>query len=216
MKTLPTLLCFLMLIECSMAQESLKRGESPARRFPVPVITGEPNAALANPLNETNLPIFAVWQEMPAWPTDTNYPYHLRIAVWPDGRVVFARDPNVWNHDLLLGRIAGPTLDKLQQDIRKTGVFELKGNCYLVPDASVDCVMLSFGNSRQMLYWDEVENSGYGININPKPQHQSFKQAWWEVNRLALSALPNQAKKLDAHFQRPLKDWYLKRMIQSE
>ena len=97
------------------------------------------------------------------------------------GRVVFARDPNVWNHDLLLGRIPEEVLTRLKQDIRKKGVFELKGNCYLVPDASVDCVMLSFGNSQQMLYWDEVENSGYGININPKPHHLAFKKAWWEV-----------------------------------
>ena len=132
--------------------------------------------------------------------SDTNYPY-LRVAIWSDGRVVFARDPNVWNHDLLLGRIPEEVLTRLKQDIRKTGVFELKGNCYLVPDASVDCVMLSFGNSQQMLYWDEVENSGYGININPKPHHLAFKKAWWEVNRLVLSALPKQAGKVDIRFQ---------------
>ena len=102
------------------------------------------------------------------------------------------------------------------QNIRQTGVFDLKGHCYLVPDAPVDCVMLSFGDSQQMLYWDEVEDKSYGININPKPHHLDFKKAWWNVNQLALSVLPDQAKKLDVRFQRPPKEWYLKRMIQSE
>jgi hypothetical protein len=215
MKTLPVILCFLMLIECGMAQESLKRGKSPARRFPVPIITGEPSTILVNPLARTNLPILAVWQDNPGYNADTNYPY-LRVAIWSDGWVVFARDPNVWNHDLLLGRISEQTLDKLKQDIRKTGVFDLRGNCYLVPDASVDCVMLSFGNSQQLLYWDEVEHSSYGININPKPQHLAFKKAWWEVNQLVLSALPEKARKINTRFQKPPNGWYLKRMIQSE
>jgi hypothetical protein len=215
MKTLPAFLCFLILIECSMAQESLKRGEPPSRRFPVPVITREPSTVLTNPLNGTNPPILAVWQDNPGYNADTNYPY-LRVAIWADGWVVFARDPNVWNHDLLVGRIAEKVLIGLKQDIRKTGVFELKGNAYLVPDASVDCVMLSFNGSQQMLYWDEVEANRYGININPKPQHLAFKKAWWEVNRLALSALPKQARKVDTRFQKPPKNWYLKRRIQSE
>jgi hypothetical protein len=215
MKTLPVLICFMMFIECSLAQESVKPAASPARRFPVPVITGAPGTAIVNPLEGTNRPILAVWQDSPGYKADTNYPY-LRVAIWSDGRVVFARDPNVWNHDLLLGRIPEEVLTKLKQDIRKTGVFELKGYCYLVPDASVDCVMLSFGDSRQMLYWDEVEQGSYGININPKPHHLAFKKAWWEVNRLALSALPKQAKKIDARFQRSPESWYLKKMIQSE
>lgn len=204
-----------MFIECSMAQESSKQAASPARRFPVPVITEEPGTVLANPLAGTNSPILAVWQDSPGYNADTNYPY-LRVAIWSDGRVVFARDPNIWNHDLLLGRIPEKVLIALKQNIRKTGVFGLKGNAYLVTDASIDCVMLSFGDAQQMLYWDEVETVGYGININPKPHHLAFKQAWWDVNRLALSALPKQAKKVDARFQRPPESWYLKKMIQSE
>ena len=204
-----------VLVGCSLAQEVSSAAEAVVLRFPMPHVTSEPTAAVANPFDGTNSPIIAVWEDSRGFTADTNYPY-LRVAVWQDGKVVFARDPNVWNHDLLLGQLSAQALSKLKQDIRQTGVFELKGHCYLVPGAPVDCVMVSFGGSKQMLYWDEVENDSYGININPKPQHIAFKKAWWEVNQLVLSALPHQARKLEARFQRPPKEWYLKRMIQSE
>jgi hypothetical protein len=189
--------------------------ETVTHRLPVPQVNVEPTARIANPLDETNSPIIAVWQDDPGtWKMDTNYPY-LRVAVWVDGRVVFARDPNIWNHDLLIGQLSAQALATLQEDIRQTGVFELKGHCYLVPDAPVDCIMLGFSGWQQMLYWDEVENKLSGINYNPKPHHLVFKKAWWEVNRLVLSALPRVARKLEARFDPP-KKWYLKKTIQSE
>lgn len=208
MKMLEFIHGYLLLLGCGTAQES-------SGHLPVPSIVGKPEVKLVSPLDETNAPIIAVWQESPGYTADTNYPY-LRFAVWSDGRVVFARKPSLWSHDLLLGKLSGQTLDKLKADIRKTGVFALKGNCYLVPDAPVDCLMLSFEGARQMLYWDEVEHASHGININPKPQHLAFKKAWWEVNRLALSALPDRADKLNAHFRPRPKGWYLKQTIQSE
>jgi len=215
MKTLPAILAVLMLVGCGAAKESSPRLVPPVNRFPVPVVTGEPSVVITNPLDGITSPIMAVWQDSPGYFADTNYPY-LRMAVWADGRVVFARDPNVWNHDLLLGRLPEKALTGLKQDIHQTGIFDLKGHCYLVPDAAVDCVMLSFGGSRQMLYWDEVEHVAHGINSNPMPHHLTFKRAWWEVNRLALSVLPDQARKLDVRFRTPPKEWYLKSMIQSE
>ena len=216
-KSLPQLAIILiaMLVACGMAPDVALGADTVTHRFPVPHVTSEPTTAIANPLAGTNLPIIAVWQDSPGFTSDTNYRY-LRVAVWPDGRVVFARNPNVWSHDLLIGRLSARALTKLKQDIRQSGVFDLKGHCYLVPDAPVDCVMLSFGDSQQMLYWDEVENDSYGININSKPQHLAFKKAWWEVNRLVLSALPHRARKLEARFQRPSSKWYLKKMTQSE
>ena len=215
MKQLATILGVLMLVRCSVEQESPPPAEARAHPFPVPVVAGEPAVAIANPLDGINAPIMAVWEDSPGYRADTKHPY-LRMAVWADGRVVFARDPNVWDHDLLLGQLPEEALAQLKQNIHQTGVFDLKGYCYLVPDAPVDCVMLSFGDSQQMLYWDEVEHGSYGININPEPHHLAFKKAWWEVNRLALSVLPDQARKLDVRFQRPPKEWYLKKMIQSE
>jgi hypothetical protein len=197
-----------VLAGCSVEQD-ISSSAKTARRFPVPFITDEPTAVIPNPFEGSTSPIMAVWEDSPGLTADTNYPY-LRVAVWPDGRVVFARDPNVWNHDLLIGQISTQAMAKLKQDIRLTGVFDLKGHCYLVPDAPVDCVMLSFGNS-QMLYWDEIEHASHGINGDPKPEHLAFKKAWWDVNRLLLTALPVHARTLQARFQRPPKEWYLER-----
>ncbi len=198
-----------------MTLRIVSAAEPIARHLPIPIVSNELTTHTADPLEENAIPIIAIWEDSPGYATDTNYPY-LRVAVWQDGRVVFARDPNAWDHDLLIGQLSAKALTTLEQSIRQTGVFELKGYCYLVPDAPVDCVMLSFGGSQQILYWDEVENTSYGININPKRHHIAFKKAWWEVNRLVLSALPHQADKLESRFRRPPKNWYPKRTIQSE
>lgn len=183
-----------------------------APRYPVPVLTGKPTSPLVNPLHTKALPLFAVWLDSAGFVPG---PPFLRLALWPDGRVVFARDPNVWSQDLYLGQLAPPALSQLKTALRKTGVFELKGNCYLVPDGHVECVLLSFDGAAQMLYWDEVESPSYGINIDPKPQHLAFKKAWWDVNQLAIAALPTKAQKLTTPFVAAPRTWYLKKRIQS-
>lgn len=92
----------------------------------------------------------------------------------------------------------------------------MKGNCYLVPDAPVDCLLLDLGPKQQMLYWDEVENANYGINISPKAHHLKFKTCWKEVNKLALEAIPNKSQYHRERFSRPPKSWRLKEPIQSK
>ena len=62
-------------------------------------------------------------------------PSHLRIAIWDDGRIRFAEDQKKWSHALRQGRISADQIARLKEDILKTGVFDLKGYCYLVPDA---------------------------------------------------------------------------------
>jgi len=178
------------------------------QKLPTPVITGEPAAHLENPLLKPNPPLLAIWQSYAA--------PGLRVAVWPDGRVVFARDPNAWGRELFLGQLSQPALKSLKIALRKMGVFSLKGTCYLVPDGSQKCIMLSFDGMKQMLYWDEVENPSYGINVNSKQQHIAFKKAWWEVTKIILTTLPPHAKRLTTHFKGAPREWYIKPTIQSE
>ena len=165
--------------------------------------------------DSTNRPFLAIWEDNEGRHFDSAAPY-LRIAIWSDGRMVFAKDAGKWNHELLEGPIEPARMDELKQAIEQTGVFELKGNCYLVPDAPVDCVMLDFGGKQQMLYWDERESPGYGINITPTEQHLKFKSCWKEVNRLAREAVPKVSQPHGEKFQRPPPAWRLKKPIQSE
>jgi hypothetical protein len=165
--------------------------------------------------DSTNRPLIAIWEDGEGLHMNSGAPY-LRIAIWNDGRIVFAKDASKWSHELLEGRIEAARRDELKKAIDKTGVFELKGNCYLVPDAPVDCVMLDFGGKQQMLYWDERESPNYGINITPTEQHLKFKSCWKEVNRLALEAVPKESQPHGEKFQRPPPSWRLKRPIQSE
>lgn len=129
---------------------------------------------------------------------------------------VLARQIHGWPRRSPEGQIDVARIAELKKAIARTGVFELKGHCYLVPDAAVDCVMLDFGENRQMLYWDEVEAPNYGINSSGKPHHASFKKRWKEVNALALQAIPKEAQRYNERFERPPESWRLKPAIQSE
>lgn len=159
-------------------------------------------------------PFLAIWRDHDGNRTASGAPY-LRIAIWNDGRILFAKDPKKWGHELFEGRIEAARIAELKKAIEGTGVFVLKGNCYLVPDAAVDCVMVDLGAKQQMLYWDEIESANYGINISPKARHRDFKRCWKEVNTLALGAIPKQSRPLEERFLPP-NSWRLKSPIQSE
>ncbi|MGI8965342.1 MAG: hypothetical protein ACR2H1_04545 [Limisphaerales bacterium] len=159
-------------------------------------------------------PFLAIWREDEGLRRNAKAPY-LRIAVWNDGRILFAKNTKEWGHDLLEGRIEKARITELKKAIKATGIFELQGNCYLVPDGPEDCLMVDLGDKQQMLYWDEIESPGWGINSNPKPQHKTFKQCWKNVNRLALESIPKKSHSYEKRFKRP-PSWILKRPIQSE
>jgi hypothetical protein len=159
-------------------------------------------------------PFLAIWLDSEGLHI-SEAPY-LRIAIWNDGRILFAQDPNAWNHSLRRGRIDAVRVAELKKAVAGTGVFELQGTCYLVPDADVICTMLNLGDKRQMLYWDEVEHPHYGINTEPKPQHLEFKRCWKEVNRLATEVIPKESEPSEESFQRPPRSWYVKSPIQSK
>jgi hypothetical protein len=139
----------------------------------------------------------------------------LRFAFWNDGRVVFAKDSAKCDGELQRGRIANYRVDRLKQGISASGVFSLKGNCYLVPDGGVDCLIVEVGEKKQILYWDELESPGYGVNINPKPHHLEFMRCWKQLNSLGLVACSDQYEAAPEKFE-PGQSWYFKKAIQSE
>jgi hypothetical protein len=140
---------------------------------------------------------------------------YLRFAIWSDGRVLYAKDPAKWGNELRRGKISAARVARLKAALADSGIFELKGTCYLVPDAPVDCLIVDLGDKKQMLYWDEVEAANYGINIDPKPQHLEFKRCWKAVNHLGLVALPDEGEAVKERFRVP-QSWYLKQAVQSE
>lgn len=63
-------------------------------------------------------------------------------------------------------------------------------------------------DGKQLLYWDERESPGYGININPKPHDLEFKRCWKAVNHLGVVALPDEGEVVKERVQIP-KSWHL-------
>jgi hypothetical protein len=159
-------------------------------------------------------PLIAIWRQDEGL-ASSEAPY-LRVAIWNDGTVLFAKDPTKWSHELQRGKIAQYRIAQLKKALLDSGVFELKGTSYLVPDAPFDCVMVDLGTKKQMLYWDEVESPNYGININPTPQHIDFKKCWKTVNHLALIACPDQFELEKTRFKGPPRSWYIMEAIQSD
>jgi hypothetical protein len=159
-------------------------------------------------------PFLALWRQSDGHDARSEAPY-LRFAVWSDGRVLYAKDPATWGHELRRGKLSAARVARLKAALADSGIFDLKGTTYLVPDAPIDCLMVDLGNKKQMLYWDEVEAANYGINIDPKPHHLEFKRSWKAVNHLGLVTLPDEGEAVKERFQVP-QSWKLKRAVQSE
>ena len=141
-----------------------------------------------------------------------NRKHRICVAIWDDGRVVFAKNPEKWGHELLHGRIAPYRVERLKKALVETGMFDLKGFCYLGPDMPTDCVMVDLGDKQQMLYWVE----GQIAWMEGKPHRMDFVRSWKMVNALAAVACPDQFESVSDQFENVPESWYLKRAIQSE
>lgn len=159
-------------------------------------------------------PIIAIWQANGGMKLTVGE--CLRVAIWNDGSVALAKDPSKWDREFQTGKISQARIAQLKKAILDSGVFELRGTTYLVPDAPTDCIMIDLGEKTQMLYWDEREMPGYGINVNPKPRHVEFMRCWKMVNHLALLACPDQFAPGTQVFNAAPRSWRLKPPIQSE
>ena len=177
-----------------------------------PAAVRAPDPPPGKPSGEEDRPFLALWQQTGGRGSDGP---SVRFAVWADGRVVYAGDPGRWGGEVRRGKLSAARVARLKAAVADTGVFDLKGTCYLVPDAPIDCLMVELGGKKQMLYWDEVEAAGYGINIAPKPQHLEFKRCWKAVNHLGQVALPDDGEAAKEPMRVP-QSWYLKRPVQSE
>lgn len=158
-------------------------------------------------------PFVAIWQQDGGSAPGANIPY-LRVAIWNDGRILFAPDPEKWSDVLREGRIPPERITLLKKELIDTGVFALNNATYLVPDGGTLCLMLDIDGRTQILRWDEREHPNYGINIDPKPRHIKFKECWKAVNRLALAARPAESHEFVGKF-RPAESWNLRPAIQS-
>jgi len=170
-----------------------------------------PDGPFRIPTDGSDRPFLAIWRNNEGRVRESKAPY-LRVAIWDDGRVVFAKDPSKWSHDLLQGRIAAYRVERLKKALLETGVFELKGNAYLGPDAPTDCITIELGEKKQMLYWWENQMSW----MQDKPHRLEFVRCWKAANALALVACPDQFEIVSERFKRPPESWYLKKAIQSE
>jgi hypothetical protein len=160
--------------------------------------------------NQNSRPFLAIWRDSEGNAPGSQSPF-LRVAIWNDGSALFSMDPTEHGQELKRGRIAPYRVERLKAALRQSGVFDLKGYCYLGPDMPVDCVMVDLGDRRQMLYWVEGKTDWM-----KKPNRIEFVRSWTAVKHLASVACPDVFEAAKGRFEQPPKSWYLKEMIQSE
>lgn len=167
--------------------------------------TGDEQLPAATPvIDYADPPFLAIWRDDGGLAPFSKAPF-LRVALWDDGRVVFARDETTWGHELLAGTIAPYRVARLKQALRESGVFDLAGFRYLGVDLPTDCIRVKVGEREQMLYWCEGL-----LSWMDTPEHLEFVRCWKAVNQLALVACPDQFIAVDETFRRPPRSWYLK------
>ena len=160
-----------------------------------------------------NHPFLAVWQDDSGGAIGGKGPF-LRFAIWSDGRVLFSKDPKKWGNELKASKLSSSRVARLKAALADTGVFDLKGTCYMSLHGPLNCLIVDLGQKKQMLSWDENEDPETGINFNPKFHHLEFKRCWKAVNHLGLVALPDDGEKVKEQFDP--KSWHLKPAVQSE
>ena len=160
-------------------------------------------------------PMLAVWRD-----SDGNtYAPRLRVAIWNDGRILFSKDAPRWGTNLFLGKLRPADVVSLKERVRAMGVLDLSRNSYLRPDEPWCCLLLDFGEQKQMLYWDEEELVWYwneGQPMHGTLPKGDFKRSWVQVNLLALSLAPKDATRVEEGFRGALSSWYIKQPSQEE
>lgn len=160
-------------------------------------------------------PLVAVWRYDEGLRFNSRVPY-LRIAVWNDGRVVFAEDPENWKSKLREGQISAKAVADLKKRLLKSEAFVLKRVQYLVPDAPSDAILLDLDKDhRRLLHWDEVDAENYGIRTGPIEEQEeadAFIAAWKEINAAALAVRPEKSKSAGEKFAVP-NSWFIDRPI---
>lgn len=149
-------------------------------------------------------PVLAVWEQHQGF----GYTPHLRVAIWSDGRVLFAQDANGWNDALREGHIPVERVAALKRQLEATGVFKLTEPRFNgVPDGPLAHILVEFGARRTLLAWDEVESASYGDNIRPTAGYLQMKACWKALNRLAVAACPKSSRPVRASFEAPRFWW---------
>ena len=76
---------------------------------PVRLAAGPPEVKTV----KEDLPMVALWREHDGRARGAEAPY-LRFAVWADGRVLYAQDPDKWGHELRRGKVSAARVARLR------------------------------------------------------------------------------------------------------
>lgn len=184
------------------AMVSTWTGCAPAQQEPVAGIRPGP---------KDEVPMLALWINSHGMRAGESRGPELRFAIWEDGRVLCAKDPEKGGTTLCAGTITLEQVALLKKQVNASAIFSLKRYSYLVPDAPVHCLIANADGRQQILYWDERDTPNYGINVDLKPEAVAFKECWKQVKQAGLKRLNKELPELPAteSFQVP-KSWYLK------
>jgi hypothetical protein len=177
-------------------------GCAPAQQEPTPGLQPDPRG---------ELPLLALWVDSHGMRAGDSRGPELRFAIWEDGRVLCAKDPEKGGMPLRAGTITLEQVALLKKQVNASGIFGLKRDGYIVPDAPVHCLLANADGKQKLLYWDERDTPNYGINVDPPPEAIAFKECWKQVKAAGLKRLKKDLPELPATESfSPPKSWKLK------
>lgn len=178
-------------------------GCAPAQQEPTPGIQPDPRG---------ELPLLALWVRSHGNGSKLGEPPELRFAIWEDGRVLCAKDPEKGGMPMRAGTITLEQVALLKKQINASAIFTLKQESYIAPDASVQCLLASADGNQQLLSWDTIERGEtYRSSHDPKPDILIFEECWKQVKAAGLKRLKKDFPELPpTESFSPPKSWKLK------
>ena len=172
-------------------------------------------SSIVHGVEDDGRPIVAIWRAHDGHRLDSQGPY-LRVAIWADGRAVFAENPEDWASALREGTVplgAHGCVQAMHSPRQASLTLTVTATLSWMPPVTASCVRL--GGQERILYWDEVEHPRYGINVSPQERHYQFMDTWKNINSLTLASLPTGCSSAATASAVIQESWYIQRAIQS-
>ncbi|MFA6243931.1 MAG: hypothetical protein WC655_23510 [Candidatus Hydrogenedentales bacterium] len=187
-------------MHAARVQDVLRPNEPAGQLSSIGKVVETPADLVSSPLGSDQRPIVAVWKGPTSY--NTLQASYLRVAIWEDGRVVFAKDPGGWSHDLLLGQISTDDVVRVKRSLKESGVFELEDTSFGLSGFPSLCILVAIDEDERLLQIAESETYCYlGIS--------DFMRVQPKVLRIVASCVPQKSKELGQQQFAPQRSWYL-------
>lgn len=150
--------------------------------------------AFGQPAPGTDGPCLAVWQHESLRPSAKSNS-GLRIAVWPDGAILFSPVRARLGEHMLIGAVETADLEAALKTIRTAGFFKLTRD-YLVPDSGSTTIAVRDHEGSSAHSFHAYLMPGFGGDLNTDAEYRRFVRTWMHTHGAIESLAPVRLERL--------------------